>query len=1564
MGIFKCGELLWKATNLNLKDIHNLVKFQHPNINDEPPRLDIDVFNVVRTRYRNKDKSYGDVLYDFAELCKVYSEKGGFYVTLVLDGKKRHHSKRVSLDRKSKKEFDKIDAFHCRQQAMIIGSKADARVATLEEIESINEYNMEAKLLEKRINNVYDLPETFKDDLYRRLLSCGAFNKNPDNDGLVNDNIIESEFQADPILAYRAMNRLSHCIHSTDSDYNSLLGSKSVLITEINVKDMYKKTETSFENFTVSGVCNEYMKLLQETVLTDNNFIEWKPAEKPLLASDNFLVRALVSVVLGNDYILGNGIRGIGVVNMERLLEKMKKEVGIFTAQNRMTDQLYIQELEYVNLRKYICEESNVDHNDLITLVLAQIAEPYIIEENEKKKYLYIYGIPPFLPEYLKEYKSSDENCTTQINPGPSICQCCGINGESHPFLQAEGKHSCSVCNATFCCSCGYIPSPVEKRKIYHKNRDHKMCHECYRNATLSFCGREDATNTLTTAEMLRQMKDINGAVQVTGNNPLSPGQIEELYDAMIALQSANPHTRSSKEIPFPLQSPSFLDNMEVICKHDLIKGASFVADAENLSPTNILSILQTFSSLVTFSSKRYTQFDSHIYKALPEMFVEFANGARVDSGYRLLSRAIRHATDPKSRQIVNTRMMLSKTNTNNNSLENNNNSSEQCCIVLENKVPASMKQVEYDVKVAFTHSEIVSCSCNCRAGGESKMKDRGVVCVHTLPLLYQLHILLIEGLAQHFLIELANIWDDRFDNIVKNKEKKIKNEIRSLMRCDGMGEDDITKSFLNKSILEVLKSFSVGTEKHKINTLASPRKHQLIPLRKYDHRSSTMITLDHKKQINEEKEQLNKQTSSSSNKRKADTTETNSKKKKSKSSELEEFFHTALMKDVPKLDVDYYNLYVGIYALNPDLLERTNIIGLKLITHRSKPLRDSLSLKEFQEDVKICETNWKDAFEIAQKRKRNIDTSYRYKSKDPPNESSNATTTTVDTTNTTDVSNESSKVVSTSNRQESGLGQLPLSSSSSASQKNNKSSKSLPIKKKRKTKSWSKKCCFNKCNNTNLDVTRKGITFDTISPLPPELPDDASKKRVISYEQRRLRRLSVVRLCTIEKDENKKLHLCCEHPYQKTKSYKTIKIKGKDVKVMVESYLPTGEGVAITRAETVSGGIASDRLVADIIEKLNDEGMTETLWKELMLVHDSISEDKRIITQRIIDKFPGFRDKYDPNKMRKKSTCRISTASSPQQGSWDATPVVLPRTPGKDKEIKSRTGFLSEDLMLAFMFILANGNFIGMTETFTNLTWYEEYYFFFEKIYGRTLVRNEDADRQYRCSKSNNLFKSFLKLCLAIRNSWPTYVSHEEDVLFRKDHWNVKYRNKRVVFWDNTDVPFGFKPSSAENQRITYSKYYNGNCAKGGVFIQLCGWLGVSSLWVGNISDSEYMKRTGIFREQDLHAEKDKVGGIKLAFINIFDKGYRLVFHAWQYGKQLLFQPVFARADEKFTANEVTESSSVASDRSGNERAVGVCCRSSYISRGFVSGRDPEVLDDAWMSWSFMSNFMYEPVL
>jgi SWIM zinc finger len=64
------------------------------------------------------------------------------------------------------------------------------------------------------------------------------------------------------------------------------------------------------------------------------------------------------------------------------------------------------------------------------------------------------------------------------------------------------------------------------------------------------------------------------------------------------------------------------------------------------------------------------------------------------------------------------------------------------------------MKSDTYDVKVAITKNDLMTCSCTCRAGS---IDEEQIVCVHILPVLFQMTQILYFGMSQHILVEMAN---------------------------------------------------------------------------------------------------------------------------------------------------------------------------------------------------------------------------------------------------------------------------------------------------------------------------------------------------------------------------------------------------------------------------------------------------------------------------------------------------------------------------------------------------------------------------------------------------------------------------------------------------------------------------------------------------------------------------------------------------------------------------------------------------------------------------------------
>jgi len=68
---------------------------------------------------------------------------------------------------------------------------------------------------------------------------------------------------------------------------------------------------------------------------------------------------------------------------------------------------------------------------------------------------------------------------------------------------------------------------------------------------------------------------------------------------------------------------------------------------------------------------------------------------------------------------------------------------------------PSYWQDVDYRPVVAFTSEDLLAASddSDCKAGPTN---DCCHVCVHRMPLLVELTLLLFDGLAEHFLVELA----------------------------------------------------------------------------------------------------------------------------------------------------------------------------------------------------------------------------------------------------------------------------------------------------------------------------------------------------------------------------------------------------------------------------------------------------------------------------------------------------------------------------------------------------------------------------------------------------------------------------------------------------------------------------------------------------------------------------------------------------------------------------------------------------------------------------------------
>ena len=172
---------------------------------------------------------------------------------------------------------------------------------------------------------------------------------------------------------------------------------------------------------------------------------------------------------------------------------------------------------------------------------------------------------------------------------------------------------------------------------------------------------------------------------------------------------------------------------------------------------------------------------------------------------------------------------------------------------------------------------------------------------------------------------------------------------------------------------------------------------------------------------------------------------------------------------------------------------------------------------------------------------------------------------------------------------------------------------------------------------------------------------------------------------------------------------------------------------------------------------------------------------------------------------------------------------------------------------------------------------------------------------------------------------------------------------------WDDSNVDMNYQPTLSHVQRITYSSYYGGNCAKGGIFLQFCGFLGGFDLFSGGVSDSEYFTWDedkdgtptnhvvmGILRRQQIYQEMDLVNGEVKPFFNMLDKGFRVVQKTLERNQKII-QPIFTSSERNFYRNESLCISEVASDQSGNKRAVRCIKCAGYITKGLETHQNFE---------------------
>ena len=810
MGINTNGSnIVWKAQNVTTRELRKMLD-KHENI-----RLDVDVSNIAHILLQ-KSSTYQNLIQNVALYLKDLAHITGFYVTGILDGDVRPHSKRDSFRRRFVSEMKKINSSYCRQKAMALSTKENTLGEDLEKIKVLNEESR--KLDQKRLNITHE----FLGDLHNMLNDIDAFDENPTSGGKVNNTLIKAKFQADYIMSYRYQHMETDLLLSTDMDFSALAGPRCLMIRNYHVttqKDQTgnkrKKNIEKITNyvFTIGGGSNTHMEELKNMLgdLSTKSKIQWTSAAYPILDLSNYYLRSLFVVSIGCDAYKGfNGVTPKWIFSE---YDKVKNEEDIY---NSMTTKI---------LEK---SKNLISSTDLFCYVMSFMFEPAVeIEKsNDISSYKYLFESPKVLPKYLEHFVHKDSKIEILDNHehNPVLLECkgiCNVN-QKHVFLASENHYTCSKCNEVFCSTCGYAPDKDRNRKkkktpysnSYFDDKDKPLCLDCYRTDLFLPLGAD--VMVMSNKEMIRILKENNH--QIGDDTP--PHTIQEMYDLYLTNQNYRDNLKN--RITFPLLPAKSLKQIDLIGEElltfNIINGGQFINDKQNICNETLLQVIDLIASFLKIQpGYKHVHFKDEIFNVIPKMFVDFANGCRVDSGYRLLERCLRHCFDNKAEPIINKKATFLKTQ------------SGELAIILRNKVPASMKDDCYEVETCCTKDILLACTCTCKSGGKEEEK---IACVHNIPVLYQFTMLLHAGLADNILVELAERWNSTLDTLVVDNILHVKENIMQMMMMDDSVDVEATGMKTSTTISEMLQKYAVTTQKSNLKIPPKPDPNELIPLR------------------------------------------------------------------------------------------------------------------------------------------------------------------------------------------------------------------------------------------------------------------------------------------------------------------------------------------------------------------------------------------------------------------------------------------------------------------------------------------------------------------------------------------------------------------------------------------------------------------------------------------------------------------------------------------------------------------------------------------------------------
>lgn len=1584
MGISKGADALYHLHGLTMTDVAAGVRGLYADrlaagdkLNMDMATIDGDANNILKVVGGKSTTKSAAV----AEYFLKWKDTG-IKVHPVVDGRTRPNAKKATCDRRATRHREYIQSYVLLKEVNTLKRELASGTFTADDIIEKNKIiqKKQEQSSKKLSRSQQSWPPDFPEALEEELVN-GAGIRSPDSSGGYIGAVMEATYEADYAIIGRFLNKEIIAAISADSDIAVMAGDNLPCIKKFTEA----KGNAGREGMTI--VCTSKATLLGVMKhIPDQSKAELVDAECPIFEGvKSRKLRALMMIACGCD-VYPSGIKGVGPKTLKKkYLDKIDENLS----EGDKDDDAK----KYNELFKMVVKNSKLDDNVIDTFVKALLYQPTNYKSCEAlstsvdtatdsplEPYTYMDGSPPVtLPSYIfSDFAQS--GVTTIDDGGPEVSTCLGAEDHSHKFLSATGFKKCHGCNGIACGKC--------TQKIIDKH----FCLSCAAGELL--VPRRDDSQMERIEFMRHQLKH---SYQWDRADELAVDEVEEAYSA--AIKPFTERMKQINEVKFPLHPTSTLKETTLWKKISTLyfnNGGTFISESSLRS--HVPELLHLFSSFVKYegpeSSRGVWMKEEGVYDALPSMIINFAENSRVQSGeatgFRLLERCVRHGHDPRMPSLFYSKADIIE-------LEDGS-----IGLVITSKVPASMRGVIYSTTTAHTANQLLAAECDCKSGSKEEEK---IVCVHNSTIPYGVTKLMYEGLAEHILIELTSCIALLFEKWSEDTKSSARASIILLMEAAGVSVNEYEKQVM--TIDALLDRFVTGTEKEKtwgqgVSKFVCCPKPGPIREMCFD---SPAKKAKHLKNINKKEE--------------ADEITDSGDQAHSFTNELIE--HDEDGSDTP----NYFHATSLIKAAGINL-SSFDPVGMKLLQLRA----DSVDIShdaviETYQNMIHC---WEQLQSEAKVRSRRISEASitNLRRKRPPVDRDELTR--PNNLDSIFAANHEPKAKKRRVQPSRGPIKPPEQQPKKRGRPKIHAVKPPPNRIKVNAHTY---CSMNGCPVNN--VTHPTTSFHRIPAIPAELPLDASKAKHIKRAGRLLNREEIMDRAGFKRslNEGSTYRICDEHQFEsvtKSKSFIYVYYTGSELApndddwVVIErcsnSYtlqVPKAEGASSTvnlPTTKNSTGIATDRMKRRQLEVLNKQmkngqevgadSFTATADSSTASTHRLIADaaESRMAVQLIAEMNSPSRGKrsksrvlsVNPSVAREAGlqaeSAKCPAIKTPYGEKFFYAELVTPQTSNAKKkvltesvdpvvtlgmgndEVQHRTGFRSEALLLAYIFLISEGDVDMIRRRNTPLTWYEEWFFFAEMIYGRSITSWWNAKDKYgpdqrymRC-----VFRQKLALVKRARQRWGYFVSYEEDVKLRKEKWNIKYRERegvktRVIMWDMTGIE-AYRFGAAELQRNTFSKYYAGNCFKGGIGIQLCSWGVTWTLWGGHESDSGYHASAGYLQAQAGFQKKDLIDDKIVPFTNVLDKGYRARAVNYNHGEQLTAQPVFGKSDQHFKGSETKYSASLASDRGANERGVNVSKRSGLIKRGFKPGMDAAMFDDVWLSWGFMANFMYKQLL